>query len=151
MGFDQREILARVTGVWTGTYVTMTPEGDVLDWFRSRQESTLEGDCWYDRVTYFKDPEKPKVLEFKAFFDGDGELVFDDERFAGHLFAATEDVLIFQYSWKSQPDVHIVETITVRPPDAKFRIWQRFDGEALESITVIRETRSPDETPVKWW
>ncbi len=151
MALNQREILARVTGVWRGTYVTMTPEGDVLDWFRSRQESTLDGDCWYDRVTYFKDPEKPKVLEFKAAFDEDGELVFDDACFSGHLFAATDDVLIFEYGWKSQPGVRIVETITVRPPDAKFRLWQRFDGETLESITVIQEKRSPDETPEEWW
>ena len=151
MRFHQREILARVTGVWTGTYVTMTPEGDVLDWFRSRQETSLEGEHWYDRVTYFKDPEQPKILEFRGTFDADGELVFDDAYFAGRLSAATEDVLIFRYSWKSQPEVRIVETITVRPPDAKFRVWQRFDGEALESITVIRERRSPDETPEKWW
>ena len=151
MTLHQREILARVTGVWRGTYVTMTPEGDVLDWFRSRQESSLVGDHWYDRVTYFKDPEKPKVLEFKASFDEAGDLVVDDDSFTGHLFAPTHDVLIFQYAWKNQPNVRIVETLTLRPPDAKFRLWQRFDGEALESITVIQERRSPDETPEPWW
>lgn len=151
MNFNQREMLSRVAGVWKGTYVKLSLEGDVLDWFRSRQEIILDGDDWYERVFYYKDPDKPKILEFKASFDEDGDLVFDDERFAGHLYAPKADLLIFEYGWKDQPRVLIVETLTLRLPDRKFRLWQRFDGVDLESVTVIRERRVPDETPKPWW
>ncbi len=151
MIFDQREMLSRVAGVWKGTYVRMSLEGDVLDGFRSRQEIILDGDDWRERVFYYKDPEEPKILEFQASFDDDGALVFDDEKFAGRLYAPKADLLIFEYGWKDQPRVLIVETLTLRLPDRKFRLWQRFDGADLESVTVIREQRLMDETPEPWW
>ncbi len=151
MAFNQREILSRAVGVWKGTYVTMSLDGEVLDWFRSRQELSLVGGRWYDRVVYYKDPEKPKVLEFTASFDDAGEMVIDDEKLAGHLYAPKADLLIFEYGWKDQPRVLIVETLTLRLPDKKFRLWQRFAGTTLESVTVIREQRVPDETPERWW
>ncbi len=151
MIFNQREILSRVAGVWKGTYVKMSLEGDVLDWFRSRQEIIVEGTDWYERVFYYKDPDRPKVLTFKAFFDENDELVFDDEKFAGRLYAPKADLMIFEYGWKDEPRVLIVETVTLRLPDRKFRLWQRFDGTDLESVTVIREQRVPDEMPEPWW
>ncbi len=151
MVFNQREILSRLAGVWQGTYVNMSLEGDVLDWFRSRQEILLEGDRLHDRVFYYKDPDKPKVLEFDAFFDEAGDMVIDDDKIAGHLYAPKADLLIFEYGWKDQPREMIVETLTLRLPDRKYRLWQRFDGTDLESVTVIRERRIPDETPEPWW
>ncbi len=150
MRFNQREILSRLAGVWQGTYVKMSLEGDVLDWFRSRQEIILEGDGLHDRVFYFKDPEKPKVLEFHGFFDQADELVIDDEKLAGHMYAPKADLLVFEYGWKDQPRVLIVETLTLRLPDRKFRLWQRYEGTTLESVTVIRERRL-DEPPERWW
>lgn len=149
--FNQREILSRIAGVWRGTYVTLSLEGDVLDGFRSRQEISLDGDRVYVRVFYFKDPERPEVLDFTASFDHAGELGIDDEKLAGHLYAPKADQLIFEFGWKDEPRVLIVETQTLRLPDRKFRLWQRFDGTDLESITVIRERRVPDETPERWW
>ncbi len=151
MIFNQREMLSRVAGVWKGTYVKMSLEGDVLDRFSSRQEMILDGHRWYERVFYYKDPDQPEVLEFNASFDEAGDLVFDDDRFAGHLYSPKADLLVFEYGWKDEPRVLIVETLTLRLPDRKFRLWQRFDGMDLESVTVIREHRVPDETPEPWW
>ena len=76
--------------------------------------------------------------------------MFDDELSNGHLISCSEDVLVFLFSWKNQPGVRIVETIKLRLPNVKHRIWQRFEGDQLESVTVIQERRAEGEKPTEW-
>ena len=74
--------LARVVGVWEGTYTSVTPTGELIERYRSRQETRLDGDVWRERITYLRDGEEPEVHDFVGRFR-DGVLVFEDDDISG--------------------------------------------------------------------
>ena len=147
---SQRELLAGVAGVWEGTYNIFDVRGRRLDSFASRQECRIDGGQWFERIVYLRQGKEPEVLDFRASFDEEGNLVFDDDRFQGRLDHVSNDILVFVYRWKDRPGEHVAETITLALPEKKTRVWQGFvDGE-LQTITVVRERRVPDVTPEPW-
>lgn len=145
-----RDRLARVAGVWVGTYTHLSPGGAVLEQFASRQETRLRGDRWYERIIYRYPDGRSETLDFRAGFDATGErMVFDDPRFYGESFLVGEDVLVFPYRWKDQPDRHTVETVVFSREDRRSRIWQTFEHGELVRVTVIVEHRVA-EAPAVW-
>lgn len=144
-----RERLTRIAGVWAGTYTHLTPDGKMLEQFASRQECRLEGDNWYERIIY-QYADKPDVtLDFRARFDGD-ELVFDDLQIKGDTFQVTDEIMIFAYHWKDNPQRKVVETIVCDFDNIKSRIWQTFDHGVLTKVTIIDEHRV-NEQPELWY
>lgn len=144
-----RERLASAAGVWEGTYTHLTPDGRTIDSFASRQETRLEGDRWFERIVYRWPDGRSQTLDFRARVGAGGEeMVFDDQRFHGEAFLVGEDVLVFPYRWKDQPERHVVETV-VFGADRKSRVWQTFERDELVRVTVIVERRVPD-APAVW-
>ena len=146
---EKRARLARIAGVWEGTYTHLTAAGEVIDRYASRQECRLEGDHWYERIGYRWPDGRVQMLDFRAQFVGD-ELVFEDARLHGELFAVTDEISIFAYHWKDRPNVRIVETIVCDLARRKARLWQTFADGALVKVTIIDERRT-DEQPELWY
>ena len=145
-----RERLGRVAGVWVGTYTHLSPGGERLEQFASRQETRLCGNRWYERIIYRYPDGRSETLDFRAGFDATGErMVFDDPHFHGEAFALGEDVLVFPYAWKDRPDRRTVETVVFSGEDRKSRVWQTFEHGELARVSVIVERRVA-ETPADW-
>jgi hypothetical protein len=145
--------LAQIAGVWEGTYTHLTPGGEILDQHQSRQETRLEGDCWYERIVYrWPDRDgrqaREQTLDFRARFVGD-ELVFDDARLQGEAFSVMDEIGVFAYRWKDTPRVRVVETIVSDATHHKARVWQTFEDGALAKVTIIVERRVAEE-PAIW-
>ena len=151
MAMTLKDRLARVTGVWTGTYTHLKPNGELLDHHTSRQETRLEGEQWYERIVYRWPDGRAQSLDFRAAFNAAGEMIFDDPNFQGATFIVNENVLVFPYRWKGQPPGHhVVETIVLAHDDYKSRVWQTFENGELVKVTVITERRT-DEQPAIWY
>lgn len=145
-----REVLTSLTGVWEGTYTHLAPDGGVLERFASRQETRLDGDRWFERIIYLRDGHSPEVLDFRARFEGDDDVVFDDAAFEGRSRLVSDRHLLFPYRWKGQPDVELVELITLVDDDYRTRLWERFTSGALDRLTVIEERRVRGGEPEVW-
>lgn len=142
-----KERLATITGVWEGTYTHLTPAGELIDRYASRQETRLEGDRWYERIVYRWPDGSEQTFDFRAAFNDAGEMVFDDADFHGETFIVKENILVFPYHWKNRPQGnHVVETIVFSNDSYKSRVWQTFEDGELAKVTVIIERRT-DQHP----
>jgi len=144
-----RERLASITGVWEGTYTHLTPGGTLIESYGSRQETRLEGERWYERISYLRDGAEPEVLDFRAAFEGD-ELVFGSADFEGRTRIVDGRFLLFPYRWTAEPEVEVVELITFTGEDYRSRLWQRFRDGRLERLTVVEEHRVHGGTAEVW-
>jgi hypothetical protein len=147
MNMTLKERLSAITGVWEGTYLHLSPVGQVLDQYASRQETRLEGDAWFERIIYRWADGREQTFDFRAAFNDAGEMIFDDPNFHGETFLVNAQVLVFPYHWKNRPaGNHVVETIVFSDDRYKSRIWQAFENGELAKVTVIVE-RKTDESP----
>ncbi|SEF68944.1 protein of unknown function [Thermomonospora echinospora] len=145
-----RERLGSVTGVWEGVYTHLTPAGAVLETYGSRQETRLEGDHWYERIIYRRPETEPQMLDFRARFDSDDDLVFGSADFQGRARLVDGRFLLFTYRWTAEPGVEVVELITFARDDYKSRLWKTFRDGRLEQVTVVEEHRVPGGVPEVW-
>ncbi|MEV0973524.1 DUF3598 family protein [Microtetraspora glauca] len=145
-----RERLSSVTGVWEGTYTHLTPGGTLLETYGSRQETRLEGDRWYERVVYLREGAEPEVLDFRARFESEDDLVFGSTDFEGRARLVDGRFLLFPYRWSAEPGVEVVELITFADEDYRSRLWKRFRDRRLEQITVVEEHRVHGGIPEVW-
>ncbi|MDE0168234.1 MAG: DUF3598 family protein [bacterium] len=135
---ELKERLSRVVGVWEGTYSSVTPDGDLIERYRSRQETSLDGDVWRERITYFRDEQEPQTYDFTGRFSG-GMLLFEDDDISGDTYFAGEDILVLPYTWKSRPHEQVVETVILATASHKARVWQVFDRGELVRVMIIKE------------
>ena len=130
--------LSLVVGVWEGTYTSVTPDGDLIERYRSRQETSLDGDVWHERITYFRHDQEPQTYDFTGRFE-DGMLLFEDDDISGDTYFVDDDILVLPYTWKSRPQERVVETVVLATPTRKARIWQVFDTGELVRVMIISE------------
>ena len=135
---ELKERLARVVGVWEGTYTSVTPDGDIIERYRSRQETRLDGDVWRERITYFREQQEPQTYDFTGRFEGD-MLLFEDDDISGDTYMVGDDILVLPYTWKSRPNEQVVETVILATPSHKARVWQVFDNGELVRVMIISE------------
>ena len=149
-GPSLRDVLASIAGVWVGTYTHLSPSGAVVDRFASRQETRLENDLWFERVIYRPSQSGTVVLDFRGRFTDDGDLVIADPTFEGRSTLVRDRYVLFPYRWTNEPDVEVVELVTIATTDYRTRLWQRFQAGRLDRITVVEEHRRPHESPAVW-
>lgn len=135
---ELEERLARVVGVWEGTYTSVTPTGELIEHYRSRQETSFDGDLWRERISYFRDNREPEVHDFTGRFE-DGMLLFEDDDILGDTYFVTDDILVLPYSWKSRPHERVVETVILASATHKARVWQVFSDGELVRVMIISE------------
>ena len=145
------QLLAGIAGVWEGTYTHLTPSGELIETYGSRQETRLRGTDWFERIIYSRDApagHEREVLDFKAQITGD-TVTFDDPDFHGISYLVEGRLTVFPYHWKSNPSREIVEIITLATDDYRTRLWQTFDDGVLTRLTVIEESRRREQTDRK--
>ena len=135
---ELKERLTRVVGVWAGTYTSVTPTGELIERYRSRQETSFDGDLWRERITYFRDGREPETHDFAGRFE-DGLLLFEDDDILGDTYFVSEDILVLPYTWKSRPHEKVVETVILASATHKARVWQVFSDEELVRVMIISE------------
>lgn len=149
-GRTLRDVLAFVVGVWEGSYMHLSPAGDLLERFASRQETRIEGDNWFERVVYRPAGPDRVVRDFRGHFTPDGDVVIADPSFEGRSRLVGDRYLLFPYRWTDEPTVEVVELITLATPEYRTRMWQRFRAGRLDRVTVIEERRCPGEVAAAW-
>ncbi|WP_165821297.1 hypothetical protein [Nocardioides gansuensis] len=143
------EILrTKVSGVWAGTYTVLTPGGQLLERFGSRQEGRMEGSTWTERVTYLREGQEPYEHYYHATVEGD-EVTFHNSDMWGETSRVGSEAVIFSFGWRARPDERIIE---ITRPDGAYRsrVWQHFVGGELRKLTIIEERRVQGEEPVRW-
>lgn len=140
---ELRARLSRVVGVWEGTYTSVTPTGELIERYRSRQETRIDGDEWRERITYLRDDQEPQTYNFMGRFEGE-MLLFEDDDISGDTYLVGDDILVLPYRWNSRPDEQVVETVILASPTHKARVWQVFDHGELVRVTIITEHLVPD-------
>jgi hypothetical protein len=138
----------KVAGVWAGTYTVLTPSGEVLESFPSRQEGRMEGITWTEKVTYFRPDQAPYEHYYHATVDGDS-VNFHNPDMWGVTSRIGEEAVTFAFGWDSRPDERIIE-LTRPDGDHRSRVWQHFVGGELTKLTVIKERRVPGEEAERW-
>lgn len=144
-----RKRIESLAGVWEGTYTLVSPSGEILDEYRSRQELRLVGDTWCERIMYLREGVEPEVYDFKAEFVDD-KLAFDNPDVVGDAYLVGEDLIVLPHMWKSRPLEHNIETVWLPSADRKVRMWHVFESGSLAKIMIIAEEFRPDEKPVEW-
>ena len=137
-GERTKDRLARVVGIWEGTCTSVTPTGDLIERYRSRQETRLDGDIWRERITYRRDDQEPEIFDFEGRFH-DGMLLFEDDDISADTYFVGDDILVLPHTWKSRPDEKVVETVVLATATHKARIWQVFDRGELARVMIINE------------
>ena len=79
---ELKDRLTRVVGVWEGTYTSVTPTGELIERYRSRQETSLDGEVWRERISYLRDGQEPETYDFTGRFH-EGMLLFEDDDISG--------------------------------------------------------------------
>jgi hypothetical protein len=138
----------KVAGVWEGTYTALTPAGEVLERFASRQEGRMEGTTWTERVTYLREGQEPYEHYYHATVDGD-RVEFHNQNMWGETSRVGEEAVIFSFGWHERPTERIIE-VTRPEADYRTRVWQHFLDGTLHKITVIEENRVPGAEAVRW-
>ena len=143
------QILTSMSGVWSGTYTVLRPNGEVVERFPSRQEGLMEGNDWTEKVTYLKPDTAPEVQYFHATVKGD-EVAFDHPNMWGETNRAGGLAIVFTFGWKDRPHERIVE-MSMPTPSYRTRLWQHFENDKLSKVTLIEEQRLPEEEPERWY
>lgn len=144
--------IGKAGGVWVGSYRRMTPEGALLDEWRSRQESRGEAGTWYERVTYSWADGRSRTMDFKARLEPDGVHVYEkDTRLRGRTYITGAGQVVFPYVWHDTPGVRVLEVQNYISATRRTRLWQRVDGDTLVEVMVIREDKLPGEKPAIWY
>lgn len=138
----------KVAGVWEGTYTVLSPSGEVMEKFASRQEGRMEGTTWTERVTYLREGQDPYEHYYHATVEGD-RVDFHNQNMWGETSRIGEEAVIFSFGWHERPAERIIE-VTRPEGDYRTRVWQHFLDGVLHKITVIVETRVPGAEAVRW-
>ena len=149
---DYLKDIGKVGGVWVGTYRRMKPTGEIIEEFRSRQESRGEGGIWYERVTYEWSDGRTKTMDFKARLEEDGVHVYEnDTRLRGRTYLTGVGQVIFPYVWHDLPNVRVLEVQNYISATRRTRIWQRIENDVLTELMIIQEDKRPNEAPAIWY
>ncbi|MFV2019977.1 hypothetical protein [Micromonospora sp. LOL_023] len=149
MTVSMREYLERSLGVWDGTYTHLSPTGEVIETFDSRQELRLDGPLWYERLVHRPGTAQERISDFRGRLADDGTLDLGMAGFTGTATVLDDRALFFTGHWQ-ETGVRVDELVTMVTSDEKLRLWQRFEGDTLIGISVIRETRRADGVPADW-
>ncbi len=143
-------------GIWEGTYTRISPEGQLIDRWKSRLTIRMEGERGYHQINeYIWDDGHVEFHDFGvAQFDENWELQFDNPRILGHAWETQNSVnLVWEY--KDRPGSKLYEMIDLIGDDERTRIrtWKWSFNDQFEGITMIHEKKTsddPNQDPSFW-
>jgi hypothetical protein len=146
---EEMPILARHEGEWTGEYVEVDPDAEVIDRFDAHLSCRFpdEGEYPYYQVNRYEWSDgTERRIEFPGTYD-DGRIVFDNERIYGRAWEAEHDDRTVMLTWtrKDMPGSYFYEMIQINgDDDERVRTWHWFEDDELSKRTLIREHRIDD-------
>lgn len=144
-----RDFLSQTLGVWDGIYTHLSPDGEVVERFPSRQELRLDGTRWYERIVYRPGSAEESVNDFRGELDASGQLQLGMAGFTGRAVLIDHRTLFFTGEWH-ESGIRVNELVALTGEHAKVRLWQRFHGSELVGCSIIRETRRVGAVPAQW-
>ena len=144
------------TGVWEGTYTRISPEGTLIDKWRSKLTIRMLSTDHYHQVNeYFWDDGHYELHDFGVCaFNEKGELIFDNPRILGKAWE-TEDSVVLTWSYKDRPGSNLYEMIDLIGEAKKHRIrtWKWSFEDTFEGLTMIdeRQTAIQSEIPESFY
>jgi len=132
---------ARHVGAWEGTYTLIDRRGTVLDHHRSRLETRVTGDAYWQKNVYTWDDGRQEVKEFEGTFIADGRLAFDTPRLKGLAQDSDGRAITLHWTYAHEPGNEYYEIITLESDTHRCRTWQHFEKGEFVKLTVIDERK----------
>jgi hypothetical protein len=120
-------------GEWQGSFTTVTPQGEIIEDIPSHL--SLELSDQQVRLTLRRQGRPDLVLNF-ATIGGGGLMFFETGSFS-------------QGSVQYAPYGQFGAELAIVTPNERLRLVQMFENSQLQNLTLIRETRSGTEKPVR--
>lgn len=146
---EEMPILARHEGEWTGEYIEVDADAEVIDRFDAHLSCRFpdEGEYPYHQTNHYEWPDgTEQVIEFPGTYE-DGRIVFDNERINGSAWEVEHDDRTVMLTWtrKDIPGSYFYEMIQINEDDdERVRTWHWFKEDELEKRTLIQEHRIDD-------
>ncbi|MDA8368909.1 MAG: hypothetical protein M0026_03465 [Nocardiopsaceae bacterium] len=143
---DAFPILEKHAGQWSGEYVHITPEGEIVDRHASHLNCWLpdDGSCDITQInTYTWDDGRQQSIEFNGHLRGK-DVWFDNDRIIGHMHQTDDLTILLTWRYKSATGDgdYLYELIQLsKDGQQKIRTWHWMEGDRVVKRTVIQELR----------
>lgn len=142
--------IVRHYGVWEGSAVHLSPEGEILDRHATKLEIGAKGGRYSQRNTYTWPDGSQRVFDFPGRFDDTRKLLsIESERLQGEGTVLGENVVLFKASYKGQGDlgdVSVHDLIRMcGDGKSRCRTWQMFKMDKPWKIVNVVERQTSAE------
>lgn len=131
-------------GIWEGTYTRISPEGTLIDKWKSRLTIRMLDEKTYHQVNeYFWDDGHYECHDFgKSKFNDEGVLIFDNPRILGEAWE-THNSVNLTWTYKDRPGSMLYEMIDLigEKEDVRIRTWKWSYYDKFEGLTMIHEKK----------
>lgn len=138
------EIFKRHIGVWQGTAIKVSSQGELERRFHGTFSVSIDGSDYHQENTYALADGNTRGLQFKGHFEN-GVLILsssDYPEFSGTAWDAGNDTILFRSSKIENGKSYMyIETMTLIDPNSRVRSSQIFQDGVFNGITYIEETR----------
>jgi hypothetical protein len=138
------EIFKRHIGVWQGTAIKVSSQGELQGSFDGIFAVSIEGCDYHQENTYTLANGSIRTLRFEGHFKN-GVLILsssDYPEFAATAWDVGNDTILFRSSKIENGKSYMyIETMTLTDPNFRVRSTQIFQEEVFDGITYIEETR----------
>ena len=141
-------LLTRMNGVFVGEYLHVDEKGEETDRHAVHMRTWVDSDGRHQQNTYTWDDGRQEVHCFHNLYDGNAELIFDNERIRGRCWEIDTTTVMLTWRRKDLPTTHFCEIGQLSGDgQERTRLWHRFSDDRLAGRVLIRETRRPDDFP----
>jgi hypothetical protein len=141
------EIFHRHIGVWQGTAIKVSPQGELQRSFHGTFAVSITGCDYHQENTYTLADGNIRTLRFEGHFEN-GVLILsssDYPEFAATAWDAGNDTILFRSSKIENGKRYMyIETMTLTDPNSRVRSTQIFQEGVFDGITYIEETRQEE-------
>jgi hypothetical protein len=143
---EEMPVLARHEGEWTGEYVEVDTDAEIIDQFDARLSCRFpdDGEYPYRQINRYEWPDGTEErIEFPGTYEN-GRIEFDNERIRGHAWEVQHDDRTVMLTWtrKDIEDSYFYEMIQINEDDdTRVRTWHWFKNDDLFKRTLIQEHR----------
>ncbi len=138
------EIFYRHIGVWQGTAIKVSPQGELQRSFRGTFAVWITGCDYRQENTYTLADGNVRTLQFTGRFEN-GVLILsssDYPEFTATAWDAGHDAILFRSSKIENGKCYMyIETMTLTDSNSRVRSTQIFEEGVFDGITYIEETR----------
>lgn len=141
------EIFHRHIGIWKGTAIKVSPQGELQRTFHGTFKISITGNVFHQENNYTFADGSIRSLRFKGHFEN-GVLIItssDYPEFAATAWDAGNDTILLRSSKIENGKSYMyIETTTLKEDNSRVRSTQIFQEGDFDGITYIEETRQKE-------